>query len=90
MSGGFAKALAVGANQDGRLEVFYIGTNDALYDNWQRAPNDGWNGAEVIGDVNPGTPLPAQDLAVVFSGRLEGILDVFYIGFDDSLHHTEW
>jgi len=47
-------------------------------------------GLAFIWDVNPATPLQAQDLAVIFSGRLAGILDVFYIGLDNSLHHTEW
>src|SRR5205807_4391354 len=39
--GGSAKALAVGQNQDGHLELFYVGTNDAIYHNWQTV---NWHG----------------------------------------------
>lgn len=38
--------VAVGKNAGGRLEVFYVGTNNDLYDNWQIAPNSQvWAGA---------------------------------------------
>jgi hypothetical protein len=30
-----AKSLVVAQNQDGRLEVIYIGTDDVIYHNWQ-------------------------------------------------------
>jgi hypothetical protein len=40
-----AKQICVGQNQDGRLEIFYVGTNDRIYHNWQTTPNgNNWNG----------------------------------------------
>jgi hypothetical protein len=42
--GAFHKALAVGRNTDGRLEVFYIGGNDVLYHNWQTTAGGSWSG----------------------------------------------
>lgn len=47
--GGAAKQLAVARNADGRLEFFYIGTDDRLYHNWQTAPNNGWSGEAPLG-----------------------------------------
>jgi hypothetical protein len=42
--GGGALQIAVGRNEDGRLHIFYIGTNGDLYHNWQTALNStpGW------------------------------------------------
>ena len=42
--GGSANQIVAITNQDGRLEVFYIGTDTALYHNWQVVANDSWNG----------------------------------------------
>ncbi len=44
-----AKQICVGQNQDGRLEIFYVGMNDTIYHNWQNAPNHDWNGEEHLG-----------------------------------------
>ena len=35
---------AVATNADGRLEMFAIGPNGAVYDAWQDAPNGNWSG----------------------------------------------
>ena len=40
--GGYAKQIATGNDADGRLEVFAIGGDNAVYHNWQTAPNGGW------------------------------------------------
>src|SRR4051812_39054140 len=37
--GGVNKQIAVANNKDGRLEVFAIGSDNALYNIWQVAPN---------------------------------------------------
>jgi hypothetical protein len=43
--GGFISSAApgVGANADGRMEVFAIGADSNLYHAWQTAPNGGWS-----------------------------------------------
>ena len=38
-----AKQVAAAANKDGRLELFYMGNDDALYHRWQTTPNNGWS-----------------------------------------------
>ena len=71
--------------------MVYIGTDNALYEHWQRAPNDGWSGEETLWDVNQGVDpatLVAQDLAVVSSNEDPLLLDVFYIDLDNALHHA--
>ena len=42
------KALQVGRNADGRIEVFYIGMDDVLYHNWQLVPNGKWIGESTM------------------------------------------
>jgi hypothetical protein len=37
------KAHVVGKNADGRLEIFGIGDDHALWQKWQVAPNNGWS-----------------------------------------------
>jgi hypothetical protein len=43
-----ANQIAVAQNADGRLEIFYVGTNNDLYHNWQMQPsisdNENWAG----------------------------------------------
>ena len=54
-------------------------------------PTNGWSGEETLWDVNQGVDpatLVAQDLAVVSSNEDPLLLDVFYIGLDNALHHA--
>ena len=37
--GGKAKQIAVAADADGHLELYDIGTDDALYHDWQDGPD---------------------------------------------------
>ena len=46
--GGKGKQVVTSANQDGRIEVFYIGLNDVIYHNWQTAPNGGYYGGTCL------------------------------------------
>ena len=75
------QVIALG-NADGRLDAFYIGTNNTLYHTWQTAPNGPWSGENYLG-----TPTnQAKEIAV---GRnQDGRLEVFYIGTNDVLYHT--
>ncbi|MGO9016458.1 MAG: hypothetical protein ACLQF0_15920 [Dissulfurispiraceae bacterium] len=75
------KQMAVGQNEDGRLEVFYTNNNDALYHLWQVAPNDEWS---------PDVPLARCDFAKQLSVGVnaDGHLELFYVGTDDRLYHN--
>ena len=47
--GGWISDLDVVCNSDGRLEVFGIGSDGALYDMWQTAPHAGpWSGCNKL------------------------------------------
>jgi hypothetical protein len=75
--GGLAKRLDVGANADGRLEVFYVGTNDQLFHRVQIA--GGWSAEIAFG-------LGATDLAV--SRNSDGRLELFYTTSTGALNHS--
>src|SRR5215208_5322747 len=73
----------VAQNADGRLEVFVRGSGNALYHNWQTAPNSsnwsGWN--SLSGALADG---PAGGVFRNADGRLE----VFVRGKDIALYHN--
>ena len=70
-SGDKAKRLCVGTNQNGILEIFYIGGNGVLYHNRQSAPNsDFWTGE---------TALQPDANRVAVARNKSGQLQVFYI-----------
>jgi hypothetical protein len=80
----FAAALTrvadVACNSDGRLEVFGVGTDNALWHNWQQAPHAGpWSGWASLGGVITSDPS-------VFLNS-DGRLEVFARGTDDALWH---
>ena len=77
--GGFAVQMTVGANVDGRLEVFYVGTNGLLYHNWQVAPNGTWHG-EV--------PLGGAALQAAVARNADGRLELFYVGTNNVIYHN--
>jgi len=69
-------------NADGRLEVFVVGNDGALWHSWQTAPNNGWaawfsQGAAGGGLV--GTPALAQNA--------DGRLELYARGSDGALWH---
>ena len=78
--GDSAQQVAVGRNADGRLEIFYVGTNNVLYHNWQIAPNGDWVGETQF----PGDS--AQQVAV--GQNADGRLEIFYVGTNNILYHN--
>jgi|GEM_PF-3192754 len=80
-----AKQVAVGSNKDTRLEVFFIGTDDVLYHQWQLQPvsGTGWSNSVLF----EGSTNKAKQLLV--AQNQDGRLEVFYIGIDDVLYH-DW
>ena len=76
--GGRIKRPVVVSNQDGRLEVFVEGLDDAVWHKWQVAPNNGWSGwGSLGGDIT--------DHAV--GNNQDGRIEVFARGTDGGLWH---
>ena len=71
--------LAVGSNQDGRLEVFARGMDQALWHIRQTSPNNDWSKWESLGDLK-------IDMLAVGSNQ-DGRLEVFARGLDKALWH---
>jgi hypothetical protein len=66
-------------NGDGRLEVFYVGTNDAIYHNRQIVLGGAWGGETALG---------GSAKQIVVGQNLDGRLDVFYVGSNDAIYHN--
>lgn len=80
--GDSAQQIAVGQNSDGRLEVFYVGSDNALCHNWQTAPSStNWNGESKFANTS------AYNIAV--GQNLDGRLEVFWSGTDKAVYH-DW
>ena len=79
--GGWAKDLSLVSGPDGRMELFYIGTNDAIYHRWQAVPNGGWTGETRFGGM-------AKSLSAVRWG--DGHIELFYAGTNNHIYHRWW
>ena len=68
--------IAAGQNADGRLEIFYIKTDQVCYHRWQMSPGGKWS-----------EELPCFNSAkgVLIERDLDGCLNVFIIGQDNRL-----
>jgi hypothetical protein len=75
--GGTAKQLVVGNNADGRLEVFYVGTNDRLFHRVQVSA--GWSGEIAFG-------TDARDISV--ARNPDGRLELFYLSASGAIGHS--
>ena len=77
---------AVARNSDGRLEVFVVGTNNALYHKWQTAAGSStWSSWESLNVVSTGI-ANSPALAINSDGRLEA----FVIGSGDNGLWHRW
>ena len=81
MGGVITSNIAAIRNADGRLEIFARGTDNALWHQWQTAPNNGWSGWASLGGVITTEPVVAQNL--------DGRLEVFARGTDNAVWH-QW
>jgi hypothetical protein len=70
-------------NQDGRLEVFTVGADEALWHIWQTAPNGPWSSWASLAKPANGGVNPLVSAHVNDDGRLE----VFAINRDGALWH---
>ncbi|NOJ50451.1 trypsin-like peptidase domain-containing protein [Bradyrhizobium archetypum] len=75
--------LDVGRNGDGRLEVFGVAPDNTIWNTWQVAPSNGWNGSWNM-LYSSGDQL--RDLRV--ARNLDGRLEVFGVAPDDTIWHT--
>jgi acylphosphatase len=73
------RACSVGNNEDGRLEVFGVGADSALWHIWQTAPNGAWSDWGTLGGILTSEPEVIRN----DDGRLEA----FARGTDDALWH---
>lgn len=76
-----AKFLAVGRNGDNRIDVFYCGSNNHLYHNWE-LPGGGWHGEDRLSGASALQVAPAMILG---SNRQE----VIYVGTNYHLYGNE-
>lgn len=74
-----ARELTAATNKDGRLELFYINADDAIYHNWQVSPGGNWSGWSALGGK-------AKELTV--AQNQDGRLQIFCIGIDDAFYYN--
>ena len=70
--------IASGRNADGRLEVFYVGGDNAIWQRWQVSPGGRWSAESRLGGI-------ARSVAV--ATNRDGRLEVFYVGIDNAIWH---
>jgi hypothetical protein len=75
---------AVASNLDGRLELFIVGADSALWHRWQTAPNNGWSDWSSL-DAPSGVEL--VHLPPTLAPNADGRLELFIIGSDGTLWH---
>lgn len=76
--------LTVGRNQDGRQEVFVVGSDGNVWQIWQTAPNNGWSEWGKLGQ--PPAGIRGADRITVGSNA-DGRQELFVMGGDDALWH---
>jgi hypothetical protein len=75
-----SRVVSATVNSDGRLEVFGVGTNQALWHIWQTAPHAGpWSAWASLAGVLTGEPTAIDNS--------DGRLEVFARGTNDALWH---
>jgi hypothetical protein len=89
LSGASATQVSVGSNQDRRLQVVYIGTNKAIYNNVQTAPNSAtWVGESLVSGGIGGTVEPDPTQQIVIGPNQTGALELFYVAASTAIHHN--
>ena len=75
-----ARRIDIAKNRDGRLELFFIGTNGEIHNTWQVSANGDWGtDKEVLGEA-------ATELAL--GQNQDGRLELFYWGRCDDVWHN--
>ena len=76
------KSHVVGRNADGRLEIFAVGDDNALWQKWQVAPNNGWSEWKTLGTPARDTSLTEQ---FTVGRNQDGRQEVFAVGSDGNV-----
>jgi hypothetical protein len=76
--------FTVGRNQDGRQELFAIGSDGEVWQIWQTAPNGGWSDWRRLG--KPPAEIRRSDRITLGSNE-DGRQELFVMGRDDALWH---
>jgi hypothetical protein len=72
-------SLAIAQNQDGRLELFLVGTGRDILHAWQTSPNGSWaEWAFLRGQNTTASPHPGTSIAAARNS--DGFLEVFALG----------
>jgi hypothetical protein len=83
-AGDSADQVTAAQNSDGRLEIFYVGTNNDLYHNWQKqkgiSDNSNWAGETRFAGDSADQVTAAQNS--------DGRLEIFYVGTNSGLYHN--
>ena len=77
--------FTVGRNQDGRQEVFVVGSDGNTWQIWQTAPNGGWSDWKKLGQ--PAVGLRRSDRITIGSNE-DRRQELFAMGADDALWHV--
>jgi hypothetical protein len=84
------KSHVVGRNADGRLEIFAVGDDHALWQKWQVAPNNGWS------DTWKSLGKPRTDVIFDLTGQFtvgsyqDGRQEVFAVASVDTFFPQVW
>ena|ERR1700677_573843 len=79
--GGQGKQIAAAQDRLGRLQLFYVGTNNHILQNFQLQPNGVlWNGELAFSNYKANQVLLVQDV--------NQQLNLFYIGSDHHIHQN--
>lgn len=74
--------ITAAQNEDGRIEVFCIGSDNSIYHIWQVAPNYVWTPKFTkIGENDR-----ARSIAMILNAQSE--LEIFYVGTDEHLYQN--
>jgi hypothetical protein len=82
LGGNIISNPVAGRNVDGRLEVFAVGSDHALYHNFEQAASssNSWSGISSLGGYIISDPALASNS--------DGRLEVFAVGSDHALYHN--
>lgn len=76
------RSHVVGRNADGRQEIFAVGDDHALWQQWQVAPNNGWSEWKTLG--TPARKISLTDRLTVGTNQ-DGRQEVFAVGGDGNV-----
>src|SRR6266705_3318964 len=79
----FEGSPTIAVNDDGRLEIFATGLDNALWHIWQVTPNGPWGAWASLGKP----PGPVFITTPLVSANDDGRLEAFVIGSDRALWH---